>query len=136
MCADRIPVTGRRLDGRLILVVEDEPVIALDMQKALRDAGAMVVAAGMVESGLFATEHPELSGAVIDLRLGADKGTTVCRRLKQLGVPFVVYTGYPPLLVRAEFPDVPVISKPADPAQVVAELARLLGLGVDGPSPR
>lgn len=89
-------------------MVEDEPVIALDIQKALRDAGAMVVAAGMVESGLFATEHPELSGAVIDLRLGSDKGTTVCRRLKQLGVPFVVYTGYPPLLVRAEFPDVPV----------------------------
>ena len=53
-------------------MVEDEPVIALDMQKALRDGGAMVVAAGMVESGLFATEHPELSGAVIDLRLGAD----------------------------------------------------------------
>ena len=102
-------------------------MVALDMQNALRDAGARVVAAGMVEAGLFATEHPELSGAVIDVRLGTDNGTTVCRRLKQLGVPFVVYTGYPPLLVRAEFPDVPVISKPADPGQVVAELARLLG---------
>jgi len=127
MRAGSNPVTGRRLDGRLILVVEDEPVIALDIQKALRHAGASVVTAGMVESSLFTTEHPELSGAVIDLHLGTGSGTTVCRRLKQLGVPFVVYTGYPPLLVRAEFPDVPVISKPADPGQVVAELARLLG---------
>ena len=38
------------------------------------------------------------------------------------GIPFVVHTGYPPMLVSREWPDVPVISKPALPDQIVAAL--------------
>jgi CheY-like chemotaxis protein len=119
-------VADRCLAGRLILVVEDEPLVALDVEKALRAAGARVVSAGYVESGLYTTEHPELSAAVVDLRLGTGNGAAVCRRLRQLGVPFVVHTGYPAVLVTSDWPDVPVISKPADASRIVRELARLL----------
>jgi ActR/RegA family two-component response regulator len=85
---------GRQLAGRPILLVEDEPLVAIDVER--RAAGARVICAGFVESGLFTTEHPDLSGAVIDLHLGRDgNGAAVCRRLRQLGAPFVVHTGYP-----------------------------------------
>ena len=109
----------------MILVVEDEPLVALDVEKALRAAGARVVSAGYVESGLYTTEHPELSAAVVDLRSDGN-GAAVCRRLRQLRVPFVVHTGYPAVLVTSDWPDVPVVSKPADASQIVHELARLL----------
>jgi CheY-like chemotaxis protein len=89
------PVQHAPLTGRLILLVEDEALIALDVARALRAAGASVVAAGYVESGLYTTEHPYLSAAVIDLHLGGEDGTAVCRRLRQLGVPFVVHSGDP-----------------------------------------
>jgi hypothetical protein len=52
----------------------------------------------------------------------------VCRRLRHLGVPFVVHTGYPRMLVEQQWPDVPVICKPARPEVIVDELTRLLGI--------
>lgn len=118
---------SRRLADRLILIVEDEPLIALDVIKALRSAGARVLSAGYLESGLYTTEHPDLSAAVIDLHLGDGSGTAICRRLRQRCLPFVVYTGYPPMLVRSEWPHVPVISKPARPDQIIAALESVLG---------
>ena len=114
------------LTGRLILLVEDEAAIALDVANALRAAGATVVAAGYVESGLFITEHPHLSAAVIDLHLGGENGTAVCRRLRQLGVPFVVYSGYPAAEIAKEWPDVPFIPKPSRTHEIVGALVRLI----------
>jgi CheY-like chemotaxis protein len=126
MRAGVLLVSSRPLAGRLILVVEDEPLVALEVDKALRNAGASVVSAGYVESGLYTTEHPDLSAAVVDLHLGDGSGTAVCRRLRHLGVPFIVYTGYPRMLIEQEWPDVQVLSKPALPDQIVSAIARML----------
>jgi ActR/RegA family two-component response regulator len=120
-------VPSRRLAGQLILLVEDEPLVALDVEKALRAAGARVISAGYVESGLYTTEHPDLSGAVVDLHLGDGNGTAICRRLRHLHVPFVVHTAYPPAVIAGEWPDVPIISKPAPTEQIITALASLLG---------
>jgi len=115
------------LAGRLILVVEDEPLVALDLRQILRAAGARVVSAGHVEAALFTTEHPELSAAVVDLHLRrGGNGAAVGRRLRQLRVPFVIYTGYPSVLITSQWPDVPVLRKPADVGLVVDALARLV----------
>ena len=113
-----------RLAGRFVLIVEDE--LSLGVTAALRAAGARVLTAGYLEAGLFITEHPELAAAVIDLHLSDGNSTSICRRLQHLGVPFVVHTGYPSMLPCAEWPDVPVISKPARPGQVIAALVYLL----------
>ena len=115
-----------RLAGRVVLIVEDEPLVALEVTAALRAAGARVLSAGYLEAGLFTAEHPELSAAVIDLHLSDGNGTAICQRLQYLGVPFVVHTGYPSMLVRGEWPDVPVISKPARPEQIISALIDLL----------
>ena len=114
------------LAGRLILIVEDEPLVALDVAKTLRSAGAKVLSAGYVESGLFSSEHPDLSAAVVDLRLGDGDGTAVCRRLHQMGVPFLLYTAYAPDWAAEHWPNVPVVRKPASPGQLVATLTSLL----------
>lgn len=114
------------LSGCLILVVEDEPLVALVVEKELRTAGARVVAAGYVESGLYTVEHPDLSGAVVDLRLGSGDGATVCRRLRHLGVPFIVYTGKPSTEIAKQWPEVPIIQKPAIAGAIVASLVSLM----------
>lgn len=116
----------RRLAGRLILLVEDEPLIALDVEKALRGAGARVVTAGYLESGLYTTVHPNLAAAVVDLHLGDGSGTTICRELQRFGVPFVIHTGYPHMLTAAEWPGVAIISKPAPAEEIVSALAGML----------
>jgi CheY-like chemotaxis protein len=102
----------------------------LGVTAALRAAGARVLTAGYtaeyLEAGLFITEHPELAAAVIDLHLSDGNGTSICRRLQHLRVPFFVDTAYPSMLPCGEWPDGPVISKPAPPEQIISALVDLL----------
>jgi len=119
-----VPYT-RSLKGRLILVVEDEPLIALDVTRAVTTAGAKVVSAGYLESGLCSTEHPALAAAVVDLRLADGSGAKICERLRKRRVPFIIHTAYPQF-ARAQWPDVPMVTKPARPEEIVSALQRLI----------
>jgi DNA-binding response OmpR family regulator len=116
---------ARSLEGLLILVVEDEPLIALDVARAVTTAGAKVVSAGYLESGLCSTEHPLLAAAVVDLRLADGSGTKICERLRSRRVPFIVHTAYPRMFASAQWPDVPILTKPVRPEQIVSALRRL-----------
>ena len=122
----RVAMPHCPLSGRLILVVEDEPLVALEVIGALQTAGAKVLSAGYLEAGLFITEHQELSAAVIDLHLNDGSGIGICRRLLQRRIPFVIYTGYPRMLLEENWSHVQVIQKPARPEQLVASIARML----------
>lgn len=108
------------LDGVTILIVEDEPLIRLDLQKILEEAGAKVLSADRAESVRCLVESPDLSGAVLDW-IDAD----VCRCLTERGVPFVFYSGR----AASEFEGwqhALMLSKPAAPEEIVAALAQLL----------
>jgi ActR/RegA family two-component response regulator len=109
---------------KLVLLVEDEPLIALDVERDLRNAGARVIAAGYLDAALCMTEHPDLSGAVVDLRLGADSAMPICRRLANRKLPFVVHTGYAADAVEREWPSVPIIQKPSWPHEITDALSR------------
>jgi ActR/RegA family two-component response regulator len=113
------------LAGWLVLIVEDEPLIALEVERELRIAGARVVAAGYVESGLYTVEHPGLSAAVVDMRLGNEDGAAVCRQLRRRKVPFVIHTGYAAPEMATEWPGVTIIQKPASAGQIVRSLVNL-----------
>jgi ActR/RegA family two-component response regulator len=108
---------------KLVLLVEDEPLIALDVERDLRNAGARVIAAGYLDAALCMTEHPELSAAVVDLRLGADSAMPICRRLANRKLPFVVHTGYAADAVEREWPSVPIIQKPSWPHEITDALS-------------
>jgi ActR/RegA family two-component response regulator len=109
---------------KLVLLVEDEPLIALDVERDLRTAGARVIAAGYLDAALCMTEHPDLSGAVVDLRLGADSAMPICRRLADRKLPFVVHTGYAADAIEREWPSVPIIQKPSWPHEITDALSR------------
>ena len=57
----------------LLLLVEDEPLIALAMQDALEDAGYRVVTAADGHSGaaVIAASIQEFAGLITDIRLGS-----------------------------------------------------------------
>ncbi len=114
------------LSGRSILVVEEEPLVALQLEEQLHRAGARVVGARELREALHMAEHPALSAAVVNLRLGSDNTNRVCRRLAQLGVPFIFHTRYDAAEALRRWPDAPVVSKPADSHAVVNSVAELL----------
>lgn len=78
-----------------ILIVEDEALIALNIEDLLQENGHDVVAIADDEASAVqaATEHaPQL--ALVDMRLaGGDSGLNVARRLNSMGVAVVFATG-------------------------------------------
>ena len=82
------------LAGRPILVVEDEPIIAMEAVQGLRAAGASVSQARTLSDALCKVECPTLSAAVLDHALNDGDASQICDRLDQRNIPFVVYSGY------------------------------------------
>ena len=82
------------LAGHTILVVDDEPLIALAIAEDFKAAGAQVHTAYNLCDGLRLADHPDLSAAVVDFGLSDGKGSTLCERLIERQVPFVLHTGY------------------------------------------
>jgi DNA-binding response OmpR family regulator len=82
------------LTGRLILIAEDEPLIALDVKQTFEEEGAQVILARTLGDALEGVEHPDLSAAVLDYALGGGDSSGVCARMTERKIPFVVYTGY------------------------------------------
>ena len=119
-------VNDLALAGRSILLVEDEPAIALQLEEQLNAAGARVYSAGRLREALHMAEHPALSAAVLDFRLGEDSSAAVCRRLEELGIPFVFYTGYGDDDAFRRWPDAPIVSKPVDAGVLINAVAGLL----------
>ena len=84
----------RPLLGRSILVVEDEPIIAMDVARKLDAAGASVLVARTLSDALVEVETPDLSAGVVDHRLSDGDASQVCSRLDARNIPFVIYSGY------------------------------------------
>ena len=100
------------LAGRFILVVEDEPLVRLDVTGRLQHAGATVVSASGVEKAIVLAEHPMISAGVLDFDLGNADSTPVCWRLVDRCVPFIFHTGRIYSAFR-QWPSAPVILKPS-----------------------
>jgi DNA-binding response OmpR family regulator len=113
-----------RLDGLVILVIEDEPLVALDVQQAFEDAGATVVVARTLAASLVAVEDNSISAAIVDHALGDGDSSEICERLKERSVPFIIYSGFAHL--DGACADAKHVNKPASPSVLVATVTGLL----------
>jgi len=113
------------LRGHSVLVVEDEPLIALDIVECFKKAGASVFTAHRVDDGLRLAGHPDLSAAVVDFGLSDGDGTALCERLNDRGIPFVLHSGYSHIHEAACIKGA-VVPKPASPSELVSSVAQLL----------
>jgi DNA-binding response OmpR family regulator len=81
-------------DAAPVLVVEDEVLIALDIQAQLEDAGWRVLGpAGTVDRALALLEATVPGFAVLDINLGKHTSFPVADRLAERRVPFVFLSG-------------------------------------------
>ena len=116
------------LTNKRVLVVEDQPLIALNLVEGLEEAGAVVLGPAMsVSQGLaFAREHG-IDAAVLDINLPDGLVTPVADVLTARGVAVLFCTGVevPPGL-KTRFPDLPVVLKPASPRALAVKLAAML----------
>jgi DNA-binding response OmpR family regulator len=111
------------LAGRSILVVEDEPLISLDMAAVFESAGAKVLPARNVAEALGLIEQAGVSAAVLDFGLGGESVSTLCGHLRERGIPFMFYTGNGD--VQGSYPGTVVVEKPASGKTLVTAMAGL-----------
>jgi hypothetical protein len=87
--------------GRLI--VEDEPLIALEVHAAFSAAGASIVAAGCSSEAMQMINSPGLSAAVVDIDLGRGEDcSAVCKRLSEQSIPIGTERKPPPCARRRQ----------------------------------
>ena len=110
------------LKGRLILVAEDEPIIALDIMQAFENAGARVIGARTLNEALLGVEDPALSAAILDHALSDGDNPEICRRMTERNIPFVTYSGYDHLGCRGGIH----VKKPASMSVLVTTVRNLL----------
>ena len=78
-----------------VLIVEDDPIIALDFEDTLLGFGVMTVrtAANVAKAlDMIADRPPEF--ALLDISLIREKSFAVAERLEALKIPYAFVTGY------------------------------------------
>ena len=117
--------------GKHCLVLDDEFLIALDIQQILEAAGAASVkcfgATAECLAALQAGEKFDL--AVLDFKMGdgAHNSFSVAALLHKQGTPFVFVTGMTSQDVRStEFPAAPVVDKPSEAPLLLDAILRAL----------
>lgn len=116
----------RPLEGKRILVLEDDFYLASDETALLQQAGATVVGpfgSACAQSTLECIGH--LDGAVVDINLGSRPSFAFARMLADRDVPFVFVTGYDKVVIPRELADAPRLEKPIRDDELVDAIARL-----------
>ncbi|MEM9733860.1 MAG: response regulator [Pseudomonadota bacterium] len=108
-----------------ILLVEDDPLIALDMELQFQEADCEVVGkAFSCEKAVSLLEIVRPDFAVLDYNLKDGTSKPVARKLKELDIPFCFVTARGAAALRADnAPEAPVLSKPFD-MRAVARLMK------------
>jgi DNA-binding response OmpR family regulator len=123
------PTNNRdQLSGVRVLVVEDDPLLAMDLDATLVEAGAVVVSlCQTLDEAMVRADDDDFAVAVLDFGLGSDTVSPVARRLVNRGVPFVLYTGksrHEPIM--AEWRDCSIVEKPASSRALVSAVKTVL----------
>lgn len=82
------------LTGCLVLIAEDEPLIAVEIRQGFEEEGAKVIMAQTLSEALLGVEDAALSVAILDHGLADGDSHKVCGRMKERNIPFIIYSGY------------------------------------------
>lgn len=115
------------LRGLRILLVEDDPLIRLDLESSLVDLGAIVTAASNVGAALTALAASPWDFAVLDFELGAETSEPIAEAARSRNVPFLYLSGYSEHDERfSRWPGIRVLVKPLSAASIARGIQTVL----------
>lgn len=114
------------LAGRRVLVVEDEALIAMEIETALLGAGCHVLGpVATIPEALHLLRTTLPDAALLDVQVADERSFGVADRLAAKGVPFVFATGFDAASTLPErFQDSAVVNKPFGAGELIAALER------------
>lgn len=116
-----------QLTGLSILLVEDDVLIAMEMEDFLSDCGCRVVGPiGRLDEAIEAVDAQAFDGALVDLNLRGNLSFPLVDRLVERGIPLVLCSGYVDLPeMRGRLEHLPYIKKPCDYGNLAELMVRL-----------
>ncbi|WP_207456351.1 response regulator [Azospirillum sp. SYSU D00513] len=113
------------LSSLTLLVVEDEPLVAMSIEDTLEEMGVRIVGpAGSVSKALGLVESGGFDAALLDVNLRGERVDAVADRLAAGGIPFVFTTGHGADGLPENHRGRPVLPKPFTDSDLVRALSR------------
>ena len=98
-----------------ILVVDDEPLIAMMVEEWLSELACETVGpAHSVSRALELIGSGQLDAAILDVSLGSEESYPIADALRARQIPFALATGHSARDIENRFNDVPILTKPFD----------------------
>lgn len=125
---DGSPGRDALLNQVSVLIVEDEPFIALDLAEAVKEArGKVIGPAGSAREALALIDQNLVQAGILDVNLSDGDITSVVELLIEGGAPVIFYSGLAlPAALRERYPSAPAYKKPTPPLRLLNELAALM----------
>jgi two-component sensor histidine kinase len=122
-------VDARKAPGTRVLIVEDEGLIALQLQQDVERAGHQVVGpARSLRHGLMLAAQEHIDAALLDVRLGQETSAAIAEQLLARSIPFAFTTGYADsVMLPDHLRNIPKLSKPYVGGEIVKMLNSLIG---------
>jgi len=121
------PDNRRTLQGKRILVIEDEPLVAMDVESTLATAGCEVVGpAATLERAKLLIEESDCDAVLLDVNLAGQPVDELATLLTRKNRPFAFVTGYGREALPSGFRGAVVLGKPFGADQLLATVEVLL----------
>lgn len=116
---------GKELSTMSVLLVEDNFLVAMAMERALVESGCTVVGpVATVEEGTRIAAQTRIDGAILDINIQGGTSQAIAEALERRGLPFFFITGYgSPLMLPERLRRVFRLSKPVNAQRLVEAIA-------------
>ena len=115
------------LRGLRILLVEDDPLICLDLEASLEEFGAVVTAVSNVGAAFAALAIAMPDFAVLDFELGAETSEPIAEVVQARDIPFLYLSGYSGHDERfSRWRGIRVLAKPLSAARIARGIQDIL----------
>ena len=128
---------GADLEGLCVLVVEDEFLLAMELEALLEQRGCRVLGpVATIDRALAVLDNHRPAAAVLDVNLKGTRATPIAAALQDRRVPFVLVTGYGDgQLNEPELKGQPRLEKPLNRQKLLRTLERAVQARAQGTDP-
>jgi PAS domain S-box-containing protein len=114
------------LKGKRILLIEDEPLVSMDMESSLTAAGCEIIGpAGTLEDAKLLVEDANYDAALVDANLAGYPVDELATALTQKNCPFAFVTGYGREALPSGFREAVMLGKPFSQDQLLTVVEML-----------
>ncbi len=110
-----------------VLIVEDDPLIAMDLEDELSDRGFVAVCATSIARARALLDGTPTGLAILDMHLGSDTSFAFATELMEQGVPFFFLSGNDASALPPHLAGCRILTKPVRTEDVVKMIGEIAG---------